>query len=169
MFYEKVLEVTLWWDTGVINKGGPSGSSAKPSIYWAVIQLGNSLILTAIISVFACASIEKRVDGGGSIAFQRILYPRFQCVNPERFGKVVIGTQIKTPDRTIAGVPGAEHHNGNLGPLPELQTYPDTIKRWHDDVQNNELRLLGIEHVFKIDTGTLGINYFIFTVVEFFL
>ena len=76
MFYEKVLEGTLWWDTGVINKGGLSGSLAKPSIYWAVIQLGNSLILTAVISVFACVNIGKRVDSS-SIAFQGILYPRF--------------------------------------------------------------------------------------------
>ena len=76
MFYEKVLEVTLWWDTGEINKGGLSDSLAKPSIYWAFTRLGNSLILMAIISVFACVNIGKRVDSGG-IAFQGILYPRF--------------------------------------------------------------------------------------------
>jgi hypothetical protein len=76
MFYDKVLKITLWWDTGVINKGGLSDSLAKPSIYWAVIQLRNSLILTAVISVFARVNIGKRVDSG-SIAFQRILYPCF--------------------------------------------------------------------------------------------
>jgi len=77
MFYEKISVVLLWWDTGVINKGGLSDSSAKPSVYRAVIRPGKSSVLTDIFSVFAGASIVKRVDGGGFIAFQRILYSGF--------------------------------------------------------------------------------------------
>jgi hypothetical protein len=110
-----------------------------------------------------------RLKSGELFPFQGIFYPFFQSAAIKRLSQIAIRTEVKTSDFAVARIPGSEHDDRRLRPLPELQARANTIERRHRNVQDYEPGLLGIDDIPELDAIVLGVDYLVIAIAEFTL